>query len=337
MNVVGAPVTVETFVQSLQLVGSFEAPEEVMVVSKLQGGVERIPVEEGQKVKRGDLLAKLDDDKIQARLQEASARLALAKSSLDRALNLRKTNSISDQEYDEAVAEVDRAEADLLYLQEELEDTEVTAPMDGVLGEILVSKGQIVPLGQHLMDLVQTDPLEIRFEVPEIHLDVLRKGLRVDITTDAYKEEVFSGEVTFLAPRLRESTRTLPVKATVPNPDGRLKPAMFGDVALVLREIPDAMSIPEAAVMHQGDQTTVVVQNAEGRAEFRPVQVEARQAGRMVIREGIDPEDKVVVEGWMKVRPNTLLNFTEDSRRYGLEPSSSSQARPEREAAAEDL
>jgi len=337
-NVVGAPVTVEPLKETLRLVGTFEAPDEVIVVSKIQGGVEEIAIQEGQKVEKGQLIARMDDDKIQARLLDARARKRLAVSNLERAEELRKTNSISSQEVDEAIAESDRAAAALALLEEELEDSRITAPMPGRVGEILVSKGQIVPIGQTLTELIRTDPIEVRFEVPELYVGLIEEGLKVEIATDAYRDQVFEGTVSFLAPALRNTTRTLPVKANVPNPDGKLRPGMFGNVELVIREVADAMFVPESAVMQQGTQNMVIVRNPESfRSEFRPVQVGVRQGGRMQIVSGLSPEDLVVAEGTMKMFfPGMLLNFTEDSRNYGLEPSMAPMPEPAPEEVDEE-
>ena len=322
-DVVGAPVTVEPLQQSVQLVGSFRAPEELLVVAKVDGGVLSLPVEEGSFVKKGELLATIDDRKISARLKDARARRTLAEATLTRAEGLRQSNSISIQEFDEARAELDQSTATIALLQAEYDDTKVKAMMDGVITEHIVSVGQVVPVGQELMSLVQLDPLEISFEVPERYLAVVEQGLTVNIRTDAYGEEVFSGQLIYLAPRLSTTTRTLPVKASVPNPDGKLRPGMFGKVELVLREIPDALFVPESSVMQQGTQSMVVVRNPESyRSEFRPVQVGVRQGGRMQIVSGLEPGELVVAEGAIKMFfPGMLLNFTEDSRNYGLEPS----------------
>lgn len=331
--VVGAPVSVESYTQSLRLVGSFEAPDDVRVVSEVQGDVVELPAREGTDVREGDLLAKIDDRKIAARLREATSRLTLAEASLKRAESLRKTDSISDQEYDESVAEADRAAAEAALLERELEDTSVRSPMDGQLGEIEISRGQVVTAGQTLMQVVQVDPLEIRFEVPEVHLNALEPGLRVEISTDAYGNEVFEGDVTYLAPGLRASSRTLPVKATVPNPDRRLKPGMFGDVSLVLKEVSDALTVPESAVVHEGAETYVWVRDEEKRAEKRSIEVLARLPGRIVVGDGLTAGEEVVAEGWMKLREaGTRLTFTEDSQRYGLEP----DPPPEENAEAEE-
>lgn len=321
-DVVGAPVTVEPLRESVQLVGSFGSPEDVTVVSRVDGEIMSLPVKEGSRVKKGEVLAELDVRKIKARLADARARMKLSDATLRRAEELRKTNSISAQEYDEALASVDQARATVELLEAELDDATVEANMDGMLTEHMVSVGQVVSVGRELMSVVQLNPLEIAFEVPERYLSALTPGLQVNIRTDVFPDQLFEGKLTYLAPRLRATTRTLPVKAEVPNPDGLLRPGMFGKIELVLSENEDAMFVPESAVLQKGTQNQVIVRNEAFRAEFRDVEVGVRQGGRMQIRSGLEPDDLVVAEGTIKVFfPGMLLNFTEDSNRYGLEAS----------------
>lgn len=319
-NVVGAPVTVTNLQVEVKLVGTFEAPEDVNILTEVSGEVLEMPVREGARVEKGDLLVRLDDARITARLKEARSRLSLAEATFKRTRTLRESQSISEQEFDEAQAAVDQAEASIEVLEEELEDTRIHAPMAGTAGERMVSPGQVVQVGEELMRLVQTDPLEIRFEVPERSLSAVEPGLKVEVTTDAYPGETFEGEVVYLAPELRRTTRTLPVKAEVSNGDGRLKPGMFGNVGLVVREIKDAMFVPESAVQQRGTSTMVMVRDAYGRAEMRTVTVGERQGGRMQIVEGLTPDDVVVAEGLIKTQPGQMLQFTGDSENYGLKP-----------------
>jgi len=336
MNVVGSPVTVEPLRESVQLVGTFKAPELLVVISKVEGGITSIPVVEGSRVQKGDLLATIDQRKLRARLTDAKSRLKLAESTLKRAETLRESNSISQQELDEVQAEVDQSRASIDLLQVELDDTRITAAMDGVISEHMVSRGQVVPVGQELMTLVQLDPLEIEFEVPEKYLAAMKEGLSVNIKTDTYANEPFEGKVTYLAPQLNIRTRTLPVKALVPNPEGKLRPGMFGNVELVLDEKAEALFVPESAVMQKGSTNQVVVRNDNFRSEFRDVTVGVRQGGRMQIVEGLEADELVVAEGTIKVfGPGMLLNFTEDSKRYGLEASMAPTPEPAPEAEGE--
>lgn len=318
VNVVAAPVRRMPVRETVRLVGSVVSMDELSVSSRVTGEIVEIHVRQGQTVSEGDLLFSLDQNRLLARRAETASRLALAKSSLERIRRLRASESATEQELDQAEATKEQARAQMAILEEELRDTRIRAPFPGRLGERSVSVGEIVQPGSPLIRLVRTDPLEARFEVPERHVGVLEEGMTVELRSEAFPDERFDAEVTFVGPELRTSTRTVPVRALVENEDGRLRPGMFVRVNLVLDERPDALVIPEAAVMQRGTGTFVLRQDGDGRAEEKEVRVGLRFDGMMEIREGLSEEDIVVVEGLMKTRPGMRLNFSPESRRFGL-------------------
>lgn len=332
VNVVGAPVTVDRVVESVRLTGTFTATEQVLVQSRVTGEVTEIHVERGEKVKRGALLLLLDSARIEAQLQENQARLDLAKTTFARNQRLRESDSATDQEVDESRAQVDQLRAQRALLEDQMRDTRLLAPFEGRVGDREVSVGQVVQPGQLLFDMVKTDPIHIRFEVPERFTGALRDGGSVRVESDVFPGEDFEGKLVFLAPSVRESTRTLPVRAELPNPDDLLRPGMFARVFLVMEERPEAMLVPEGAVVQRGNGTSVIVRNDEGRAETVSVVTGVRQNGMIEIREGLEPGQSVVVEGHMMIRPGSLLNFTERSRRFGLEPDPPPQREPATES-----
>lgn len=318
VNVVAAPVRTMPVRESVRLVGSLVSSDELNLSSRMMGELVAIHAVQGQDVEQGDLLFSLDQDRLLARRAETASRLALAQSSLERIRRLRASDSATEQELDQALAAQEQALAQKALLEAELRDTQIRAPFRGRLGERQVSVGEIVQPGTPLARLVRTDPLEVRFEVPERHLGALRAGLPVLLESEAFPGESFEAELSFISPELRIATRTVPVRATVPNSSGLLRPGMFVRVHLVLEERPRARVVPEAAVMQRGTQTVVLRQNEAGRAEERVVQVGVRFDGQMEIREGLTENDIVVVEGLMKARPGMLLNFSPESARFGL-------------------
>ncbi|MCC5850339.1 MAG: efflux RND transporter periplasmic adaptor subunit [Verrucomicrobia bacterium] len=319
VNVVGAPVVSTSLQETVRLVGGFVAPEDIQVVSRIAAEIHELPFAQGAAVEKGDLLVAFDEARLLARKQEIEARLNLAEQTFNRNVRLRESNTVTDQELEVSQAELAQAKANLALVEEELKDTRIHAPFAGRLGERRVSVGQVVQPGQILLHLVQMDPLDIRFEVPERYLAALTDGLTVNVESDAFPDETFSGEVVFVSPEVRASSRTVAVRARVENPEGRLRPGMFGRVGLVLEERPEALVVPETAVMQQGRETVVLARNEEGRAERRVVRTGIRLGGRVEIREGLSEGDVVVVEGQMKARPGMLLNFTERSARYDLD------------------
>lgn len=319
VQVVAAPVKSMDIQDRVVLVGSLIAPEEIQVTARLQAELLELPVRSGQAVEAGDLLARLDDARLQARKAELEARETLSSTTLQRLKSLFESSTATQQELDEAQGSFDQAAAALTLLQEELRDTRIVAPFAGRVGERLVSTGQVLQAGQQLFTLTRLNPLELRFEVPERFIASLKEGMPVRMLSEAYPEDIFEGAVVFLSPTVNPQTRSIVVRAEIPNPDEKLRPGMFGRVELVLEERPDALVVPEAAVMQRGTDTLVLRQNAEGRAEFAPVQVGLRFDGMMEIRSGLDAGDIVVVEGLMKARPGALLSFSPESERFGLD------------------
>lgn len=322
VNAVVAPVEEQALEEKIFLVGSLEAKEEVDLVSEIDATVVNILFEEGERVNEDDLLIELDARKLRASAAQMKARYNLAQTNLQRAAKLLDNNTISQQDYDTAAAEYDATKASLDLALEQVDDALIKAPFDGVVTERLISLGQFMTRGQRLASLVKTDPIEVAFNIPERYIGQLRLEQNIEITVEAFPGERFAGEVTFISPRVDRQSRTVLMKARMDNKDGRLKPGMFGNLELIFRVREAALVIPEAAISFNRDQASVVVMDPEGKAAFRMVTVGARLSGQAEITEGLEQGERVVVEGFQKMRPGSLINISEESRRYGIEPES---------------
>ena len=188
----------------------------------------------------------------------------------------------------------------------------------GRMDERKVSLGQFVNIGEELSTLIQTNPLEVQFNVPERYLGQLQMGQQIIITSVAYQGENFKGEVFFISPQLDELNRTILMKANIDNADGRLKPGMFANLELVFRVINDAIIIPEQAITYQVDQASVVVMNAENKAEYRHISVGMRILGLAEIQQGLEAGERIVVEGFQKMAPGTVIMISSKSEKYGV-------------------
>lgn len=331
VNGVVAPATEETIEVTVQLVGSLKARESIDVVSEINGVIAEIKFTEGQPVKAGDALVRIDDAKLKARLAEASARLNLAMTNFKRARNLVDSATISQQEFDQARAEFDVAEASFKLIEEELGDSDIVAPFAGTTSARMVSPGEYVTAGRPITRLVQMDPLEAEFNVPEAYASEVKMGQKIVMNSVALPDEEITGEVFFVDPIVNTDTRTVLVKALVPNHELRLKPGLFGKLDLVLAQRDNAIVVPESSVKYAGDQASVVVRNAEGKAEFRNVKVGERYPGKVEIIEGLEPGELVVVEGFQKMGPGTDIIISPASEKYGV----SVEPPPAQAAAAE--
>jgi membrane fusion protein (multidrug efflux system) len=291
--------------ERVPLVGTLEANEAVALMSELDGTVETVRFEEGQPVAAEDVLLEFDRGKLRASLAAAVAELQAAEARLARYQHLVDSGAVSRQELDDAAAARERLSAAADLAQEHLRDAVVRAPFDGAIGERLVSPGQFVTRGEPLAWVVDLDPIKAEFRVPERYLGRLKPGQSVDVRVAAYDKR-FTGEVTFVDPQVDEATRTVLVKAAIPNPDGALRRGMFANLDLILQVRPRAVVIPESALLLRGETASVFVVE-EDVAQPREVTAGLRLPGFVEIASGLKPGELVVVEGTQKLRPGASV------------------------------
>ncbi|MCK5352069.1 efflux RND transporter periplasmic adaptor subunit, partial [bacterium] len=210
--------------------------------------------------------------------------------------------------WDEASAQWQLDEANLRLAQAQLDKTVLRAPFDGVLGLRYVSVGEYVQPGQPIVNLDDTDPLKGDFRVPEAYSSSLRVGQTVQLQVDAAPGRVFSGQVYAIDPKVDAAGRNLLVRARVPNSDRSLRPGMFIQVRLVIEEKPNALMIPEQAIISRGG-GQIVYKVVEGKVEEAAVTVGLRRRGQVEITEGLLPGDTVITAGQIKVRPGSPVKL----------------------------
>ena len=304
----------------VEVVGSLAARDAITVVSELDATLTAMAVEEGQAVEQGVTLFQLDDVQTAARLADAVAAHRVAELTHGRNEGLLANDTISQQAYDEDEATLRSGEARLKLAADDQAKASISAPFAGRVGECSVSVGQFVTRGQPLLELVKTDPLELVGNVPERHGPGLTRGLDVEFRTEAYPDEVFTAAIVYVSPSIDSASRTVRIKAALPNADGRLKPGMFGTVSIILEQREASLQIPESCIQMQGPAMMVVRVSTNGVAEFAPVQTGRRSKGRVEINAGLSEGDLVVVEGWQKMGPGSAVMAAPESERYGVAP-----------------
>ena len=308
VNVVGFKSERINLSDRISVIGSLESNESVEIRSEIGGTVERINYEEGQRVKAGDLLFQIDKDKLQASYDQARANLKLAETTANRYKNLVQTKAVSQQEYDQTVATLESNRATVALAKEQLADATIVAPFDGVMGERLISVGQFVAQGTAMGSLYNKDPMKVTFHVPERHIGEIREGQMVETKVAAFPDQVYKGKVYFISPSVDETTRTVMVKARVPNKDGLLRSGMFASLELILQVKDDAILIPETALIIKGDTVSVYTVGEDDTVALQPVTVGTRQKGMVEIVSGLEPEEVVVTEGYQKIGPGSKVN-----------------------------
>jgi len=297
-----ANVQTETVRDRFRALGSVEANEIVQIVSEVNAVVRQLPFTEGQVVRHGELLARLDDEEIGAEAHRADALRDQAKVNHERIRQLFEQKAASPQELDDASAALKVAEADAQLAHARLNKTRILSPLDGMVGRRLVSPGAFLRVGDSITEVASIDRVKISFAAPERYTAQLHPGAEVEITTTAQPGQVFIGKVNVVNPILDPGTRTVQLLAIAPNPGRRLRPGMSADVSATLAERPGALTIPDEAVFAQGNQNFVYVVSADT-VSLRPIGIASRDSARVEVSQGLAAGDVVVRAGYQKLYP----------------------------------
>lgn len=296
-----AVVKQSTVTNEVRAVGSLVANESVIVRPEMPGRVTGIHFKEGERVASGARLVSIDAAEIQAQRAASEAEFVWSQQRHDRALELYSKKFISSQALDEARANLARAKARVAEDEARLAKSEVKAPFAGTLGLRLISPGAYVKAGDDIVRLEDTSTMKLDFRIPETFLARLRRDQPVSIHVDAYPERVFKGRTYAFDSAIDEKTRTVLVRARVPNAGGELKPGMFARVSLVLESFADALVVPEEALVPRGGQI-LIFRVVDGKAVATPVQTGSRSPGEVQIVKGLAAGDRVVADGHQKLQ-----------------------------------
>jgi membrane fusion protein (multidrug efflux system) len=305
----------DTVVESISATGAIEAVQQIDLRPEIDGRLVEIQAREGAEVRRGTPLFRIDDSEIRAQVAQLEAERDLAEQALRRTRELLEQNASSPADLERAEAAARSARAQLELQQVRLDKTVVRAPFSGVVGERFVSVGDYVTSTTRLTTLQTVDPQRAAFTVPERYAGRLQPGQRVSFSVAAIRDREFTGTVDFVDPVVQLPARTITVKAEVPNPDRSLKPGMFVEVRLATDVRPDAVVIPEDAVLplEGGDYVWVV---GEGDvATRREARLGIRMPGRVEVVEGVRPGERVVVGGVERLSEGAPVQPTEVDRR----------------------
>lgn len=306
-QVVAVEARRESVAESLSLVGTLTANEWVEIKAELEAAVVEIGFDEGKPVTKGQLLFRLDESKLAAALAEADVNLKLSKVNHDRAQQLLRDKTISQQEFDQLASRFESMQAAIAVRQRELKDTKIFAAFAGVMGARNVSTGQVIKKDTVLGMLVDLNPVKVEVSVPERFLSLLKLDQTIELRVAAFPGRKFKGQVYFIAPQVDTNTRTALVKARIANPDLVLKPGMFANLDLTLQLRAEAVVVPEPAIMVNADRATLYIVDKDSVAQLRPVKLGVRQAGVVEILEGVEAGQLVIVEGVQKVRPGAKV------------------------------
>jgi len=297
----------DTVVDAIQATGQIEAVQSVELRPEVDGRIVDILVAEGEGVAAGTPLFKVDDAELKAQVARAEADRDVAQRGLERTKQLMAQNASSQADLERADAGYRAAQASYDLLKTRLDRTVVRAPFSGVVGRRLVSIGTYVNSQTPLISLQSVNPQHASFQVPERYAERLRRGQLVSFQVAALPGKNFSGEVIFVDPVVELPARTILIKARVPNPERQLQAGMFIEARLATDIRPNAVVVPEDAILPLQGSTYVWVVK-EGKADRREVTLGVRTAGWAEIRGGgIEAGDQVVVGGAERLFPGAPL------------------------------
>jgi membrane fusion protein (multidrug efflux system) len=275
--------------------GTLEAENEVDIVARVAGPIVELAAEETMVVRRGDLLARIDPSEIEARLELSKVALEEARIAFERAERLQKDELVSIEDYDNAKAAFESAQAQYQGDEIQLGYTGIRAPFDGLIVDRYVKFAQHVTVGERLFRISDFDPLLCRIQVPERNLPQLRQGQRAYLTVEAWPGERFEARVLRLSPVVDGATGTVRVTLEVSG-KGKLRPGMFASVFLETETREDALVIPKSALALESIGDTVYVAG-EGVAERREVTLGFRQGDFVEVVQGLAEGERVVSVG----------------------------------------
>lgn len=289
-----------TFVDRIQAVGTSSANEQVVLSAPVTERITRIHFADGGFVKSGQVIATLAASQESAQLSGTNAELREAEIRLDRLLQLKAKGFATNAAVDEQTAVVQSLRAQGNATRATISDRVVTAPFSGVVSLRKISTGAVVSAGAEIATISDISSIKLDFTVPETELAKLKPGLPITAIVAAYPDQPFNGSIATVDTVVDPKTRAVTVRAILPNREGKLKPGMLMTVTIE-SAARSAVAVPELAVVGQGDQSYVYVVDDKGQATRTAVRVGKRQDGKVEILSGIQPGQKIVTEGVVKL------------------------------------
>lgn len=300
LNVNGLRIKTQKLTDELSMVGNLLPDEEVDLTFETSGKIVEIKFEEGTMVRKGDLLAKVNDKPLVAQLSRYEAQLKLANDRVYRQDALLKKDAVSQEAFEQARTELAMLNADIDIVKQNIALTELRAPFDGIIGLRNVSEGAYATSNVVVAKLTKISPLKIDMFIPERYADQIKKGTPLSFTVEGIND-TFTATVYAKESEVDAATRMMAVRATYPNRNGRLTPGRFVSAKIQMQEIPNAIAIPtEAIVPEMG--VDKVYKYVGGKAKAVTVKTGIRTAGEIQIIDGLQVGDTIITSGTLQLR-----------------------------------
>ena len=294
------------FFTRIEAIGTAHANESVDITATVTERVREVLFEDGDIVKAGDVLIRLEDDAEQAEVAEARVDLSEQQRELERMQGMFERQLVPRQDLDVHESATESAAARLAVSEARLEKRTLVAPFDGALGLRRISPGALVNPGTVITTLDDLSIIKVLFSVPETLLSELKTGQTIEAASVAWPGEAFTGVVATIDTRVEPATRAVMIQAHIANPDYRLRPGMLLTIELISRPR-EAIAIPEKAIISYGDQRFVFVLQPDNTVEQRVVEIGEREFGWVEVIDGLDEGETFVVEGLIRLRDGAAV------------------------------
>ena len=292
-----------------------EAFAEADVIAKVAGEVRQVLVEEGDDVKEGQILARLDGDRLRLELKESQARLRKLQRDFERNKNLKEKSLISEGDFEKIQYELEALQAAYNLAKLELDYTQIRAPISGVVSERFIKLGNTITMGEPVFRVTSIEPLVAYLFVPEREYRKISPGQPVRINIDALGGEQVPTAVTRVSPSIDPATGTFKVTIEILDPERRIKPGMFARISIVYDKHENVLQVPRSAIVDEMSTTSVFVVEDDV-AIRRPVQTGFAAKGFIEITSGLDDHDNVITVGQVGLKPDakvTVINLLPES------------------------
>jgi membrane fusion protein (multidrug efflux system) len=314
-DVVAVATASRPFAPRIEALGTLEPRERVVLTANAADRVTGVFFEDGQRVKRGKTLVTLVNEQELGELQSAEAALANANLVYERNQRLSANDAIAQLELERSKSTADSAAGAVAAIQARLRDRVLVAPFDGILGFRQVSNGAYVSPGEAVATLIDDSEMRLEFGVPSIHVTDLKPGLAIQATSSDLVGRTFEGKLTSVDNAIDPVSRSVKVRATLPNRDGALKAGMFMTVTLASQPR-TSLAVPEISVIAEGPETFVYVVDETRQpavAVKTKIMVGLRERGVVEVLSGLSSGDLVVSDGVLKLRPNAPVRVQSKS------------------------
>ena len=289
--------------------GTIMANEEVDLRIEVSGKVIGIYFDEGSRVKRGQLLVKLDDRDLKAELKKLQVQEEFAKQDSARQAQLMEVSATTQEVYDAALNRVNTAQAEIALVRVQIDKTEIKAPFSGIIGLREISEGSYLTPATSISLIQEIDPIKLEFKIPEKYVGLVKPGMKVNFKITS-SDKLYTATIYAIEPKIDFNTRTVAIRAKSSNPGLELLPGGFAEIEIILEKLVDALVVPSQAVIPDLNGQIVFI-SKNGKAKRVEVNVGVRMERTIQLTEGVSAMDTVITTGLLQVKNDMAVKIKE--------------------------